>query len=280
MRRVAAHDRAFVVSLGVSVLFHLSMVTVFSIVIVFPRETVRYHSFRIVEPAAQRPVTARAGNHLSGRPRPDARLRVPSVAEATADGASGLIDEEALWASLPQIKLPTVEFAELRRLRVHERGLAVALRRESLLDTKPRDTWAWFGDELGQIGSALSRLRSSDEKAPREEPWAARTPTTRPAAGFEAYVKWMDEPRDRQLLVAPPIAALRDVDPATLDRPIVFEFTVNAEGRVTSAWSPRVDEHGIITDAQKTVLKYRFEPIDGTETQQATLHITAMRRRP
>jgi len=271
MRRVAAHDRALVISLGVSVLFHLSMVTVFSIVIFFPRETIRYHSFRIVEPPAQRPVTARAGNY---------RLRVPSVAEATADGASGLIDEEALWATLPQIKLPTVEFAELRRLRVHERGVAVALRRESLLDTKPRDTWARFGEELGQIGSALSRLRPSGEKDPQEEPWPTRTPTTRPAAGFEAYVQWMDEPRDRQLLVAPPIAALRDVDPATLDRPIVFEFTVNAEGRVTSAWSPQVDEDGITTDAQKTVLKYRFEPIDGTETQQATLHITATRRRP
>lgn len=270
-----AYDRAFVISVGVSLLFHLSMVTVFSIVIFFPREVIDYYTFRIVEPQAQRPRRIARGE----------RLRVPSPADApmpdALDAPQGLdLDgDESVWGELPEIELPTLEFAELRRLRVRERGLELRARHESLLSPQPRDAWARFGRELGHLRHALSStLRLSGGKAPAGEDYAA--PVTRPAAGFEAHIEWMGEPRDRQLLFAPPIRALWGVDPATFDGPLVLEFTVNPQGRVTSAWSPQLDEAGLITDAQNSLLKYRFEPIDGGRAQQATLHITAARAGP
>ena len=261
-----AHNRAFVASLGVSLLFHLSMVTVFSIVIFFPRETVRYYSFRIVEPPSR---------DAPADDRGDFRLR-PALADETADGLH--LGGEASWGALPDIELPTIEFAELRRMRIRERGLALATRRESLLEPKPRDAWARFGEELGQLGSALSRLRLSGDEALAPSP--SMTPATRPAAGFEAYVEWVGEPRGRQLLFAPPIEVLWGVDPPSLDRPIVLQFTVNAQGRVVSVWSPHVDERGLIAGAQDTLLKYRFEAVDEDQTQEATLHIMAARTRP
>ncbi len=262
-----AHDRAFVVSLGFSVLFHLSMVTVFSIVIFFPREAIHYYSFQIIEPPSQRPSVAAQGD----------RSQAPSLGDVSTNGALHLSGGSDPWGVLPEIELPTIEFAELRRLRVREKGLALRARHESLLAPKPRDAWARFGEELGQLGSALSRLRLSGGKAPPEEPPPA--PITRPAAGFEAYIEWMGEPRDRELLFAPPIEALWGVSPGVLDKPIVLEFAVSAQGRVLSVWSPLVDEGGLITSAQNTLLKYRFEPVEGNRTQQATLHIMAARTR-
>jgi hypothetical protein len=179
---------------------------------------------------------------------------------------------------LPAIELPTLEFAELRRLRVQEKGLALAERRESLLAPKPQDSWARFGQGIDRLRSALWRLRlSGEEDEEAEQPLPA--PATRPAAGFEAYIEWASEPRDRQLLFAPPVAALWGVDPETLGKPIVIEFTVSPEGRVLSAWSPNVDETGMISAVQNALLKYRFESSDTQETQQATIEIVAARGR-
>ena len=49
-------DRAFRTALAVSLVVHLSAVTVFSIVITFPREPVTYYSFRFVDAATREPI--------------------------------------------------------------------------------------------------------------------------------------------------------------------------------------------------------------------------------
>ena len=100
-------------------------------------------------------------------------------------------------------------------------------------------------------------------------------PFTRPAAGFEAHIEWVAEPRDRELLFAPPIVALWGADPAVLDEPLVIQFSVNARGRVVSVWSPQLDDDGILSSAQNSLLKYRFEPAEIADDQQATLHVMA-----
>jgi len=268
------HARALYVALAISILFHLSMVTVFRIVIAFPRENIEYVSFRIVAPA-QRPAQLQA--HSADR------LRVPSPNATPAGLVGGDAEEtdpgwqEPLW-DLPAIELPTVEFAELRRLRVREEGLALWTEHEALLGPKPRDAWARFGEELGQLGSALSHLRLSGREDQDKE--VAPEPVSRPAKGFEAYIEWVTEPRDRQLLFAPPIEALWGMAPSEMAAPIVLQFTVNTSGRVVSVWSPGLDDDGVTRSAQNALLKYRFEPVDGNAKQQATLHIVASRTEP
>ena len=257
-----AHDRAFLVSLGIALLFHLSAVTVFSIVIFFPRKEIDYYALRIVPPPTHA-ASAQSSSH---------RLRVPSLDTASPGKALESESGSSLWAGLPEIDLPTIEFAELRRLRVRQQGLdAWAARRESLFQPPLQDTWARFGRELGHLGSALSRLTLSDE-APADV-----APVTRPARGFEAYILWVTEPRDRALLFAPPIEALWGRDPSALRDPITIEFTVNPEGRVVSVWSAHVDAEGVVTSAQNSLLKYRFEPVGDGQDQQATLHVIAAR---
>ncbi len=264
-----ARDRVFAVSLGVSLLFHLSMVTVFSIVIFFPRRQIKYYSFRIVEARVPKTTT------------PDRRdlLRVPSADQALDKARAPGFDEEmdvGDWASLPEIRLPELRFAELELLRAREKGLALRPLYDGLVERKPRDSWARFGEELGSLSSALSRL------AP---PWRASldvedqpTPVSRHAAGFEFYVEWMSEPKDRQLIFAPPIEALWRADPAQLDLPITLIFKVNPDGKVVGGvLTPLDDEAGVVRSAAKALTDFRFEPLDPDQNrdQRGTLLITA-----
>jgi hypothetical protein len=261
-------DRALVLSLGVSLTIHLSMVTVFSIVLYLPREDIRYYAIRIMEP--ERSVQAREAG--------GGRLRVPSVDDSlAAQRVSGAED------GLPDIELPTLEFAELRRLRVSEQGLTLGNRRETILEPKPRDSWARFGEEVGLLRGALSRLSplgGGIVEEPQPEPEPEPVPVTRPAAGFEGYIEWAGTPQNRPLLFAPPMKVLWGLSPSDLAEPIVLELTVDPQGQVVSVWSPRVDNSDLVTGAQNAVLKYRFEPVEGDRMQHATLHVTGARNRP
>ncbi len=264
-----AHDRAFLVSLVVSAVFHLSMVTVFSVVIFFPRHRVDYYSFSIIRPET--------GLAIPERPRDI--LRVPSPATVShaeaVDAETQINTRRRIADALPKIDLPTVEFAELRRLEARQKGLALRARRSSSFDSNSDDSWARFGRGLGRLRTAIGGLGLLPKPAPEpvstERP--AGSPVTRPATGFEAHIEWITGSEDRRLLFAPPIKSLWATRPQSVKEPIVLEFTVNPEGRVISVWTPKVDDSGVITDAQNTLLKYRFDPIDGDHNQNATLHI-------
>lgn len=86
------------IALIVSLFFHLSMITVFKIVIALPREQVSYYDVHLVYSApAERTDVAQ---HL---PRSEDTLSLTGT---------------ALYGELPEVELPVVEFAELERLRI------------------------------------------------------------------------------------------------------------------------------------------------------------------
>ncbi|MBI4559220.1 MAG: hypothetical protein HY706_16670, partial [Candidatus Hydrogenedentes bacterium] len=210
---MARVDRVFLAALGFSLVFHLSMVTLFSIVILFPREDIEYYRFEIVNPQTLRPIV----------PTPGDTLRVPTVSDPFASAP------EPVWANVPQIELPTLEIAGLQRLSAREDSLQIRSKYEDILDTGPKDPWARFGRELGQLGTMLSRVAFLE---PSEEPeMKPPEPVGHPAPGFETYLEWMSEPKNRQLLFAPPILALRTAAPEQLKEPIVLGFRVNPQGR-------------------------------------------------
>lgn len=254
-----ARNRVFLFALGLSTLIHLSMVTVFSIVIFFPAQEVKYYSFDIIEVEARKQSVSKLRKEL----------RVPSVEDALKGDRRGaaVLPLDAL----PAIELPTLEFEELARLRVAKRGLELGVKYGKMLD-KRRDTWARFSDEMHNLGSALSRFRLRELRTPtrREVSLVAR-----PAPGFEAYITWMAGPRDRQLLSAPPITALWGIEPDELTQEISMVFKVNPEGKVISVLTPLEDEEGIIANAGIALLKYRFAPWDDpdAEIQQGALLI-------
>lgn len=230
-----------------SALLHLSAITVFRIVIYFPREYVEYVDFEIVQAAPSVAATT-----------DDTLPPLPSGFDAPSDGF------------LPPIDLPTLEFAELQRLRVRQEGLVSEALREDIFGEEGGDSWRRFGESLGRVRRTLTGLSLSGVGAPPLDDGLGpeeALPTLRPAEGFEAYIEWDTPPADRQLLFAPPIRALWEIDTAQVKLPISLVIEVNPLGRVVNVWSPAVDPTGVLDEVQLGVLKYRFEPLEEPDAQ-------------
>ncbi len=265
-----ARDRAFKISLVISTLFHLSMVTLFSIYIWIPVQEITYYTFDIENPRTGESVIRGPHNVLRVPTMEDA-LRPSEPPSVLAPGIEPLTlsAPETLDPDLPQITLPTLEVAELERLQVREEGLRI--RRHFELEG-PQDPWARFG--LGKLQDALRRLADFD--AVESESEEEVQPVARPVEGLALYIDWMSEPEDRDLIFSPPIDALWKLDPNTLIEPIAIMFKVNPEGQVIEVMTPVEDEEGIIASAGRALIKYRFAPLEPgvTGDQYGTLLIT------
>jgi len=271
-------DRAFRTAFTVSLIIHLSAVTLFSIVITFPREPVRYYSFRFVDAATREPIFRSDDpwrRTMAIRPE----LRVPSLEEAMGGerGGEALIDplvpanfqqpmvgdslNLVAQSQLPAIDIPQLEFAELTRLDLRRESQRIRSGYASHRDGQPRDSWAWFGRELGELRDSLRRLPIGLQQRSTEntrEPVMVSTPHP----GFRAYIEWMAEPKTRKLLFSPPINALMAAPTTFGAQPIALAFTVSPQGRVIEVMDPSDDEAGISASAGKALIKYRFAPVD------------------
>jgi len=286
MKRALAGNRPFKAALAISTLFHLSMVSVFSIVLWFPRHDVHYYPVDIVQQYAA------ALPHLAKRD-PGAvrgRLRVPSpgrmMEEAGAlapigEEGGGLLkvaaseglavsgdplaeaDPDDSWAGLPPIELPRLEFADLDRLRTREESLRIRSQFSEVFEGRPEDSWAAFSRRLRGLSGALTRWTSPREALPQHGPMRVSSP----AAGFAFYIEWMSSPRDRELLFSPPIRALWGVDAARFAEPAAFVFTVSPQGKVTEVQVPVEDEEGITDSIGGALARYRFEPLQGEDAR-------------
>ena len=282
-----ARNRPFKIALALSAAFHLSMVSVFSIEIWFPRNDLTYYSLRIVK---QRSQLQEQSGRLARRdvlrvPLPDRLLEGEGlVPPASGDGGDVLTDntgedlfvrrpEDSFLGALPPIELPRLEFADMDRLRSREESLRIRSQYRELFAEKRQDSWARFSHELRDIGSALSRLTGlgAEEKPP------VPTRVSNPAPGFALHIEWMSEPKDRSLLFSPPIPALWNLDAAELIEPIAVVFMVNPQGKVTEIQIPLEDDAGVVADIGGALLSYRFEPLDvaATQNQRGTLLVIA-----
>lgn len=263
-----ADRRNFYIALAISAVLHLSMVTVFSIVVYFPRQDMVYYDFEIV------PLNEPGQVAESDPPPPEpGGLGGERLALRGGDGAQ---------SALPELELPTLEFAELERLRVRQESFESLSRYDDIFREAPEDSWARFSRGLTGMSRSLSQLSLSGPKSPDgEAPLLPELPPEpgrivhEPADGFEAHLVWSGAPRDRKLLFAPPIEALWEVNGRDLEGPIEVVLQVNALGRVVNVFSPTVDAGDLVDTVQMTVLRYRFEPLDLDEgaNQTATLRI-------
>lgn len=263
--RPRARNRVLITALTISGLFHLSMVSVFQIMIWFPRHDIEYFRVEIVR---QQPAARVASSEV---PVESHALRVRSSEELFGgDDADVPGDPLAVgWDALPPIDLPRIEFAELDRLRTREESLQIRSQFTELFDARPKDSWALFSEELRGLGQRLrSGLAGGDAvEAPRRP-----TRVGSPAPGFSIYVQWMQAPYERELLFSPPVQALWDVDAVELAQPIALVFTVNAQGKVTEIQIPMEDEAGLVSAIGSALMKYRFAPLrEGDQNQRGTL---------
>lgn len=265
MARPRARNRALIAALAVSGLFHLSMVSVFQIMIWFPRHDIEYFRVEIVR---QSPAGRVASSDV---PVERHALRVRSSDELFGGGGAEAVEDPLAggWDALPPIDLPRIEFAELDRLRTREESLKIRSQFTELFDARPKDSWALFSEELRGLGQRLRSGLVGDEPA---EPPRRPTRVGSPAPGFSIYVQWMQAPYERELLFSPPVQALWEVDAVELAQPIALAFTVNAQGKVTEIQIPMEDDAGLVSAIGSALMKYRFAPLrEGDQSQRGTL---------
>ena len=266
MKIARTRDHVFAAALAVSLVVHLSMVTIFRIVIYFPRIDPEYIDVAIVE--TRTPI----------RPLPftPERLDLPSAESGfeRLELSDETLPKDSLWTGLPDIQLPTIQFAELDRMRFRREVLETRLRYDTLFDDRPEDTWSRFGKKLSSVSESLARFTLG---APTAEP-PRPSPVSRPAPGYAAYLEWLSDPRDRQVLSIHPIDALWGLDPAEFGGPIALAFRVDRAGNVVDILDPVDDSGGIMEASVRALERYRFAPLlgDGPATQQGTLIIRAV----
>ena len=196
-------DRVFLAALMVSLLFHLSMVTLFRIVIYFPRVNIEFVDVAIVEDTDPRPALAE-------------QLTLSDPGEALNRLTDESLEAEGLSHLPPlEFELPSLRFSELGLLRVQQQGLEVRSRYRALFEEEPSDLWSQFGRELDRLSTLLTG--DAETGGPRER---SLIPVSRPAPGFEAYLEWLNEPKDRLVLAVKGMEGLRGLTPDALPEPI------------------------------------------------------------
>jgi hypothetical protein len=266
-----ARNHVFWVALGVSILFHLSMVTVFRVYILLPIQRTQYCTLDLVDPETLRPVLSPTYSVLK-LPSFEEALAAKTTHTATSPLPSMELSSPGLPdTALPAISFATLELAELRRLRL--RMQSIQLHTPQSATKAPGDAWALFVREISALQDAARRLSPFDQ--PLETVEEARPqPMSRPKEGLAVYIEWMSNPKDRDLVSSPLLTdTLWQLDPKTMTEPISLVFRVNARGDVTEVFAPLEDEQGIVAAMGKALLKYRFAPIEDTsgEDQSGTL---------
>lgn len=257
-------NRAFQVALVISAAFHLSMVTVFSIQIPFTRPVVVYYPFDIVDPYTFEPVF-----------RPGATaLRAPALtdllrgqAEADPRDAPGASSQMARMAALPTVDLPQLDYANFDLLSIRDMQLELERTVESARSRPPAIN---LDRQLERIADTLVRqplLEGFDGDRPRGiAPQTIVHPVTQ---GVVAEIDWLGPPTDRQVLFAPPLAALDAVSPLGFRLPVSLDVRVAPSGRVESVQAPMDIDLLMATRLEAALERWRFEPISQEMPQSA-----------
>lgn len=265
MRTVHIGDRVLLTAVAVSIAFHLSTITLFRIVVYFPRQDIEYYELVIVESHSSTPSLPLGHERLE--------LSNPEGGLERFDLTSNILSGEDTWGGLPPIRLPTLEFDELDLLRVRRQVLETRSKYRELFQDEPVDAWARFGRQIGSISESITRFAQGS--APDDEPLPL--PVSRPAPGYEAYLEWLSEPRDRQAISVHPIDALWGLDASDFGEPIALLFRVGRDGKVIDVLDHVEATGGVLEASMNALMQYRFEPIigEGPKAQHGTLIIRA-----
>src|SRR5690606_6355680 len=120
-------DRVFLYSLVVSALFHLSMITLFSIEMRYELRPIRYYPFDIVDVSRLTPPA----------PADDSLLTLPGGPSPFGERPEG----EDILASIPEISLPVMPFEDFGTITLRQPELSLDPRLTGEAG-RPRDAWA------------------------------------------------------------------------------------------------------------------------------------------
>ena len=279
LARALVRNGPLLTALGLAVGFHLMMITVFSIVIRFPKQTEVYLPVDIVHLAATDVVpglpatqTASSTGHDLQVASPDQLLsmaNLPLLNAGETKAAPPLFDghgEPGRNGLLPRIELPKLQLTGEKLKRTGEERLQIRPEFGYLLEPKPApDSFAVFTEELQGFGRAVGRITLKtlfgDDEPPRDPLEVKESIPLTTHGGVVLTVRWSGEPKDRTVVFAPPIQALWDLDPSQLRIPIRISIKVASDGKVIEVHAPVNDEAGIAEGVGEGLRHYRFTPL-------------------
>ena len=301
-------NRVFWIALAVSLVFHLSMVTLFSINIFFHIKPTQYYNLDFVSPAppARRQVKKTS---VQGLPAQVARLKLPSNSDTLSLAGAHVPEEEPLPEGLsltgngrlqlpfsenggnavpsegngsgllPEVTLPSLLSRDIVQVELRQRSLRISKSGNVYDREDSLDSWARVGQGVARLRQVLrGEFPLADESKPETSPPPSLRRVSSPAEGFAVLLEWMDEPHDRDLLFSPPIKALWQIAPQDFDGPVTLVARVRPDGSVSEVFPSTLDVDKTLLDSiMESVRKYRFSPLPPGDSfdQYATIVIQA-----
>ncbi|GMW00465.1 MAG: hypothetical protein AMXMBFR84_16020 [Candidatus Hydrogenedentota bacterium] len=253
-------NRVFYAALGFSLLFHFSMVTVFSIEVWLPVQRAEYFDFEIVpvpEISVKTDVLAEQ----------DAIVQVPELNTnlSLSTPESAITGDVELAATLPTIQLPSLQSSDLN-ITIDPLGLSPDYTNS---DTRRRDSWELVITELAEVGDVLKRMTPWDSQEITSVPQPVRIPPLQSSDEATVRIEWMTDPLERKVLFAPTIDVAGLGNSALLSDSISLVFRADSGGRVTEVLTPVQEDSAVQVSAGQALLEFRFEPIgSGASAQQ------------
>ena len=251
-------DRVLMMTVGVSALFHLSMVTLFSIYVWVPvnRPTYAQLEIKYLDPGRRVLAAMDMSLHIpkfEGQvPERIADQPLSTPTELTFDTPS------PLTISLPEIALPTLDSALLERSEM----IASSLRVRSAFEPEtPQDSWARFIGQIGKLEDRLREYTSLESIFPDDVEPERPALIAEPAEGLAMYVEWTGTPRHRKLVLGAPVDLLWRLDAKTMSAPLSLPFKVNALGEVVYVF-PVLASDEILASVAEALRQFRFAPLD------------------
>ncbi|MCC6155281.1 MAG: hypothetical protein IT367_16050 [Candidatus Hydrogenedentes bacterium] len=242
-------DRVFITMVSVSLLFHLSMVTLFSIYVYVPvsRPTYAQLAINYLEP-----VRSAVGSMELTLRAPDLSNPPPPV-----QAESAIPEAERLTLDLPLISPPTLDIPQLE----HAEIIASKATVQSAFREEQGDLWARTIDRFERLEDRARALMSIPSVFPEEETQRQVTTIDQPNASLEVYVEWNLEPRDRELEPGAPLDVLQKVNVRDLNQPILLTFRVNPAGEVLYVFADP-GAGGLEQEIAAALNTFHFAPLD------------------
>lgn len=242
-------DRVFITMVSVSVFFHLSMVTLFSIYVYVPVSRPTYAQLAI---NYLQPVQSSVASMELTLSAPDLSNPPPPV-----QAESAIPETERLTLELPLISPPTLDIPQLE----HAEIIASKATVQSAFRKEQRDLWARTIDRFESLEDRARELMSIPSVFPEVETQRQVTTIYQPDAALEVYIQWNLEPRDRKLDPGAPLDVLEKVDADELDKPILLTFRVNPTGEVLYVFADP-GASGLEQEIAAALSTFHFAPLD------------------
>ncbi|MCC6798373.1 MAG: hypothetical protein IT366_24885 [Candidatus Hydrogenedentes bacterium] len=213
-------DRVFITMVSVSLLFHISMVTLFSIYVYVPVSRPKYAQLAI---NYLEPVQSAIGSM-------ELTLRAPDLSNPPLPAEQGdlaMPEAERLTLDLPLISPPTLDISQLEQAEIIASKTSV----QSSFREEQGDLWARTIDRFERLEDRARELMSISSVF-GEEAQRQVLAIDQPFAALSAYIEWNLEPRDRKFDPAPPSDMFQKIAATELDQPILLTFRVSPAGDV------------------------------------------------